>query len=156
QWFDYVFKGGPKPQILKDRINFEVMGANIWRHAPSLAQMSDKVLKLYLTDGRDGDRYRLTGVRPDRTGYIEQKVDFADRKTTNNLYPEGRLVDRLEAPGALWFVSDPVTRPTSINGQITGAIRASINKRDMDFTLAVYEAMPDGHYFNLAYYLGRA
>jgi predicted acyl esterase len=31
-----------------------------------------------------------------------------------------------------------------------------INKRDMDFTLAVYEVLPDGRYFNLAYYLGRA
>ena len=26
----------------------------------------------------------------------------------------------------------------------------------MDFTLAVYEVLPDGRYFNLAYYLGRA
>ncbi len=26
-WLDYVLKGGPKPAMLKDRINYEVMGA---------------------------------------------------------------------------------------------------------------------------------
>src|SRR5262249_18373350 len=37
QWFDYALKGGPKPALLADRVNYELMGANEWRHAPSLA-----------------------------------------------------------------------------------------------------------------------
>src|SRR5215469_7050924 len=39
QWFDYVLRGGPKPAILEDRVNYEVMGADVWRHAPSIDDM---------------------------------------------------------------------------------------------------------------------
>lgn len=156
QWFDYVLKGGPKPALLKDRVNFEVMGANVWRHAPSIAKMSDKVLKLYLTDAPADGSHRLSPSLPATPGYLVQTIDFGDRKTMYNLYPTARLANRLDAPGALWFISDPITEPLSVNGQISGAIRAAINKRDMDFSIAVYEVMPDGRYFTLAYYLGRA
>ena len=156
QWFDYVFKGGPKPALLKDKINFEVMGANVWRHSPSIKRMSNRVMKLYLTDATADGRYRLSQNRPDKSGYVSQTIDFADRTTQNNLYPAARLSAHLDTRGALAFISDPIKEPLSISGQISGAIKASINKRDMDFTIAVYEVMPDGRYFNLAYYLGRA
>ena len=44
QWFDYVMRGAPKPTLIKDRINYQVMGANIWKHAPSIDAMSTKKL----------------------------------------------------------------------------------------------------------------
>src|SRR5262245_52503952 len=47
QWFDYVFKGAKKPEILQDKINFEVMGANQWRHVTSVSAMSNDTLRLY-------------------------------------------------------------------------------------------------------------
>ena len=155
-WFDYVLKGGPKPEILKDRINFQVMGANAWGHAPTLAKMSDRNLDLYLSDTTQDGHHRLMQTAPAQRGYVPETVDFADRTTVNNLYPTARLSEKIDAPGALWYMSDPITQPLSINGQITGTLRASINKRDMDFSMAVYEVMPDGRYFQLAYYLGRA
>ena len=43
-----------------------------------------------------------------------------------------------------------------MSGLITGELKAAIDRRDFDFTWALYEAMPDGKYFNLSYYLGRA
>ena len=33
QWFDYVLRGGPRPPLLQDKVNYEVMGANQWRTA---------------------------------------------------------------------------------------------------------------------------
>src|SRR5581483_1517834 len=41
QWFDHVFKGAAKPALLADRVNYEVMGANHWRHAASLQAMAN-------------------------------------------------------------------------------------------------------------------
>ena len=29
-WLDYVMRGGPRPALLRDRINYEIMGANRW------------------------------------------------------------------------------------------------------------------------------
>ena len=156
QWFDYVMKGGPKPALLKNLINFEVMGANVWRHVPSVARMSDKVLNLYLTNAPADGHYRLSRIRPGKPGYITEAIDFADRKSLNDVKPDARLSDHVHADGALWFISDPIEEPLSMNGQISGSLRASINKRDMDFAMAVYEVMPDGRYFDLTYYLGRA
>jgi predicted acyl esterase len=37
-----------------------------------------------------------------------------------------------------------------------GTLKASINKKDMDIGVTLFEIMPDGKYFHLAYYLGRA
>jgi putative CocE/NonD family hydrolase len=156
EWFDHVMKGKPKPALLKDRINFEVMGANLWRHAPSIERMSEKTLKLYLTDTTVDGGHRLSRTRPKRPAFVVQNVDFADRASINNLYPAARLSDRLDTAGALSFISDPIAEPLSVNGQISGQIKAMINKRDMDFSVAIYEVTPSGCYFNLAYYLGRA
>ena len=41
QWFDYILKGGKKPELLEDKINFEVMGSNEWRHVPALGKMDN-------------------------------------------------------------------------------------------------------------------
>jgi hypothetical protein len=156
QWFDHVFKGAQKPEILKDKINFEVMGANIWSHAPSITKMSDRILDLYLSNSTENKHHRLTRTAPTKPGYVKETVDFANRTTENNLYPEARLSDKVNDAGAIRYISDPITKPFSINGQIAGALRASINKRDMDYSMAVYEIMSDGRYFEIAYYLGRA
>ena len=36
-WFDHVFKGAPKPELLADRVNWQMMGADRWRHAAARA-----------------------------------------------------------------------------------------------------------------------
>jgi predicted acyl esterase len=118
--------------------------------------MSEKTLKLYLTDTTVDGGHRLSRTRPKRPAFVVQNVDFADRASINNLYPAARLSDRLDTAGALSFISDPIAEPLSVNGQISGQIKAMINKRDMDFSVAIYEVTPSGCYFNLAYYLGRA
>jgi uncharacterized protein len=156
QWLDYVLRKGKKPALIEDRINYEVMGANLWRHAPSIAQMSNATLTFYLTDTPQAQLHRLDPVRPIEPGFLLQTVDFADRSTRNNLYPTAVLQDRFDTSGAFSFISDPLEAPLSINGRITADIKAVIDKRDMDISVAVYEITPQGQYFNLSYYLGRA
>jgi len=64
QWFDYVMKNGQKPDILKDKINHEVMGANEWRSAPTIEKMSNSILKLYLTNSKSGKYYAASSSKP--------------------------------------------------------------------------------------------
>ncbi|MEF9478979.1 hypothetical protein OWR28_15785 [Chryseobacterium sp. 1B4] len=49
-WFDYILKGGKKPEILKDRINFQIMNTNTWKHVADLDKMHNSSLKFYLQD----------------------------------------------------------------------------------------------------------
>ncbi|MGA9342682.1 MAG: CocE/NonD family hydrolase, partial [Rhodanobacteraceae bacterium] len=48
-FFNWVLKGGKRPAILSSRVNYYVMGADTWRHAASLEDMSDHTLRLYLS-----------------------------------------------------------------------------------------------------------
>ncbi len=50
QWFDHALKGAKRPALLQDRVNYQVMGANEWRSAPSLEAMANGGLKFYLEE----------------------------------------------------------------------------------------------------------
>ncbi len=156
RWFDYVMRGAPKPALVKDRINYQVMGANVWQHAPSIDAMSTTDLTLYLSTSKVGERHRLASRKPTEAGFLSQTVDFADRTSQLSLYdPAPISKDELQA-NVMAFVSEPFDSPVNVSGMITGQLDAAINKRDMDFTISVYELMPGGRRFHLSYYLGRA
>ncbi|GAB4033993.1 CocE/NonD family hydrolase [Spirosoma jeollabukense] len=156
-WLDYVLKGGPKPALLKDRINYEVMGANVWQHAPSIAKMSSTHFKLYLTDQKEGDNYQLARQKPTVPRWLKQEVDLADRSTSNNdYYPDPIIRNVLNRSNGLFFISEPVDHEILINGMFSGELKAIINKKDMDIGVVLYEVTPQGEYFALSYFLGRA
>ncbi len=156
-WFDYVLKGAKKPQLLQDKINYEVMGANVWRHAPSVEKMSESVLTLYLDSEKDGDFYRLARSKPATRGSLKRLVDYSDRNTVSAKdYPAEIVTGDLGLAQGLAFVSEPFDRPVSANGLFTATLKATINKKDLDLAVVLYEAMPDGKYFHLSYTVQRA
>jgi putative CocE/NonD family hydrolase len=158
QWFDYILKDSVKPAILKDKVNFEVMGSNVWKHVPTLDSMADQMITLYLSDNRsEAKGYKLSEEKPAQNNYLLQKVNFADRSTINNYDRENRILyDSLDTGNGITFISSPVQEEISIAGAFTGELKAEINKMDMDFSLVLYELMPDGRYFYLSYFMGRA
>ena len=155
-WLDYILKDGKKPEILKDKINYEVMGANEWRHAPSLEKISNDTLTFYLSDTAVGENHSLSAQKPKKLNSLNQTVDFADRKTQNNYFTPNIINDSLDASNGLIFMSEPFEETFSINGSFSGQLSLSINKKDLDISIAFYELMPDGKYFYLTRYLGRA
>lgn len=156
-WFDHVLRGAPRPALLKDRINYQVMGANEWRHAPSIDKMADRVLKLYVSSARDGRYYRLSAQRGKAACTLAQSVDFKDRSQgTNDYYPYPAIGKELDPALGLSFVSEPFDKPVAVNGVFEGVLKATINKRDMDVGAVLYELMPDGRLFHLSYFIGRA
>ncbi|RED23415.1 hypothetical protein BD847_2468 [Flavobacterium cutihirudinis] len=157
QWFDYILKNGPKPAILKDKINYQVMGANEWRSAPSIEKMSNGFLKFYLSDAKAGKFYSLSSNKPLKKNYLYQEVDFANREISNNdYYPDPIIRKELDTTNGFVFISDPLKEPLLVNGSFLGEIKLSSNKKDLDVGVTLYEVMPDGSYFHLAYFIGRA
>ncbi len=157
QWLDYILKGAKKPEILKDKINYEVMGCNVWQHKPSIEKMADHQLKLYLTNLKMGDNYDLSAIKPSKRSSVSQVIDFADRKTSyGDYYPYPIIKDNLDRSNGLFFISKPFDKPVAVNGMFSGELKAMINKKDMDVCAALYEVMPDGKYFELSYFIGRA
>lgn len=161
-WLDHILKAGPKPTILQDKINYQVMGTAEWRHAPSLDAMADTQLKLYLSadklpTSKAGVRYQLRETINKKEKFLPQSVDFKNRKIFNNdYYPETLVSDQIDTSNGYIFVGEPLKADMLINGAFTGEFSAIINKRDFDFGVTLYERMPDGKYFHLSYVIGRA
>ena len=157
QWFDYILKDGSKPAILQDKVNYEVMGANKWKHASSVSKMSNDTLRFYLASSFTNWHYTLGRNKPVQTGVILQKVDFSDRKTMNNYDHTNKIIsDTIERSNGLLFISEPFDASFEFNGNFSGKLHFSINKKDMDYSVNVFELMPDGKCFYLTYFMGRS
>jgi putative CocE/NonD family hydrolase len=156
-WLDHVLRGGPKPALLEDRINYQVMGANLWRHAPSIAAMSEESWSLYLTHDPAEGGYMLSPERPAKPDAIEQVVDFADRSTTGAGYYPNPIIDPMpDYSRGLVFMTKPLEQPIELSGAFSGELGVVINKRDFDVVLKVQQLMPDETAMPLSYYIGRA
>lgn len=150
EWLDYILKGKSKPELLKDKINYQVMGTNKWRHSPSLMDLNNDTLTLYL------DQETLSAHKPKVSNFSRQTVDFKDRENQNNYYTPEIIFDTLDESNGLVFTTQSFQKEFSINGSFTGSLWATINKKDMDVSMALYELMPNGRYFFLSRYVGRA
>lgn len=155
QWLDYILKGAEKPSFLKDKINYQVMGTDEWRSAPSIDAMHNRYMKLYFSSEKaNDDEYLLSFNKPEPQKYLVQKVDFADRITSNNdYYPDPIIRESVSGNGYV-FVSEPLDAML-VNGSFLGNIKMSINKKDADIGVTLYELTPEGKYFHLSYYIGR-
>lgn len=162
EWLDHILKNGPRPAILKDKINYQVMGTDQWRSAPSLAAMSNQTLKLYLDNvplraGAKNGAHRLSAIQPRKTAYLKQVVDLKDRKKSyNDYYPASIITDEIDSSSGFIFVSEPFEEAVLYNGAFGGEIIVRINKRDFDLGVTMYELRPDGKYFHLSYVINRA
>jgi len=103
-----------------------------------------------------GTSHVLDKSKPAQSGFVVQLVDFGNRTSNNNVYPQEVLTKTPFNENGIAYQSEPFDEPEEIAGRITGTLNAVINKRDLDVTLAFYEVLPEGGYFNLGYYLGRA
>lgn len=149
-WLDYVLKGKPKPELLKDKVNYQVMGTNEWKHSSKLEKINNDTLTFYL------DKTNLISSKPKKKRFQKQTIDFKDRENQNNYYTPSIIFDTLDVSNGLVFTTETFQNDVTINGSFSGNLWATINKRDMDVSMALYELMPDGKYFFLTRYVGRA
>ncbi len=167
-WFDHVLKGAPLPDLLKDRINVEVMGDNRWRHVPSLRQLNNDTLTFYFRADHEGNRHLLSIDHPGPRGQsktvngasipstLDQIVELTDRSDSAGhseyyINGDGPILNKKLNPGRLLtFFSDTVTRAFDLNGSFITDLTAWINKKDMDLAVDLYQENPDGRYFQLS------
>jgi len=172
-WFDYIFKSAKKPALLKDKINYQVMGANTWGHAPALDKMANDTLTLYFSKQRSGVDFKSTydsgnlgqdqhfslSKSANSNAYLEQKIDFSDRgKFTWNSSGGGNLVSGTLTVGeGFSFATEVFNSDIELNGSFHGALEVAINKKDFDCTISLYEQTADGQFYSLSLpYIGRA
>ena len=156
QWFDHVFKGGPMPVLLQDRVNYEVTGADVWKHTPSIAAMSGGRRRFHLTPAKSGQAYRLSDTpSPDAT--IPLTVDLADRRDVDRPAAGGGVLDTaVDTHDGLEFESDAFPGAIELSGLFSGHLEFVANKKDFDFEIDLYERTAAGAFVQLAPYWSRA
>ncbi|PWN67469.1 CocE/NonD family hydrolase [Chryseobacterium oncorhynchi] len=151
-WFDYILKNGKKPEILKDKVNFQIMNTNTWKHVPTLDQMHTSTLKFYLQNSKNNSS---VFNKPGSLSFTKQTVDFKNRDDKDTYYVVSKK-DSIKTTDFIYFESEVLDKDLIMSGNLSGVFNISINKKDVDTSTLLYEIKPDGKSFWLSTHLARA
>ncbi|GEN67369.1 peptidase S15 [Chryseobacterium rhizosphaerae] len=151
-WFDYILKGGKKPEILKDRINFQVMNTNTWKHVADLDKMHTSTLKFYLQDKKNTSS---VFNKPETKSFTTQVVDFKNRDQKDIYYKVSKK-DSIKMTTSIAFESEVLDKDMIISGNLSGFFNVSINKKDFDTDTYLYQIQSDGKSSLLSTHIVRA
>ncbi|WP_085297228.1 CocE/NonD family hydrolase [Cognaticolwellia mytili] len=156
-WFDHVLFKKAKPKLLKDRVNYQLMGSNTWQHKASLSALNQAFVTYHLGNKQNEDKhYQLTTNKQNASDFIKLTVDMSDRKNQHNEYSWQVIKQKLQEPNGLIFTTKPFDKAQELAGAITGNFSLAINKKDVDIGFKFYELKPNGETFKLARYISRA
>ena len=154
QWYAWTMQGGPRPPFLQNNVAYYVMGAEKWRYANSLEDVTARSELLYLRSTlADDDELRsgslaatpLPSGEPDQYVYDPLDVSLAAIETTVDSH---NLVDQrlvyASVGRQLVYHSAPFDQDTEISGFFRLSVWLSIDRPDTDFRAAVYEVRSDG------------
>ena len=144
QWIDHILKGANKPALLANRVNYQVMGADQWRHAPLLEAPERAPLRLYLDTSARGEPHRLLPAPAEEGGNARLSVDLADRRDVHTPWPDALRMKQLPARNSISFVGDPLPEGTEIIGSLRGVFDITPSRQDVDFSVSLYEQTASG------------
>jgi hypothetical protein len=149
EWFDHALQGAERPALLTANVNYELAGANEWRHEPSLEALESNPLRFYLEARSGGAPHALVAEKPSAPMSLTETLDLKDR-TDVGWRPAQELVVSEPQPreGAL-FLTEPFEEPIDLAGRLRGVLDFTINKYDVDLVMMLYELRSNGEYVKL-------
>jgi len=161
EWYDWTLKGATKPDFLKDRVAYYLMGAEEWRYAPSLDAISSVTRRFYL-DSKNGlanDVFHSGGLEelppqdslPDSFVYDPLDVRMVDleREEIKNNLSDQRYDLNLDGAGLVYH-STPFEVDTDVAGNLKLVAWIEMDVPDTDFWVIVSEILADGSRVRLA------
>ncbi len=166
EWYDWTLKDGEKPDFLKDRVAYYVMGAERWKYAAGLEAIAGEPRRLYLnSNGKANDVLHSGKLEeqapsdslPDRYTYdpLDLRPAEMEREDVENYLTDQRLAMNLFGNGLIYH-SAPFEANTEISGFVRLIAWIELNVQDTDFGVSLYEILPDGSSIRLSEDLLRA
>jgi len=165
-WFDWVLGHGPRPALLKDRVNYFMLGTDEWRHAPSLqAASSGKRLDLYLSAPKQAslDVFHSGSLVPAPPADETPATIVSDPRELLELAFAPYLADegltsqfRDFQKRAIVFHSEPLAHDIEVAGQMKLSLQVQSDAPDFDLWAQVLMVMPDGSAVRLGEDIRRA
>jgi putative CocE/NonD family hydrolase len=166
-WYDWIMKGGPKPEFLKKRVTYYVAGAEEWRYADTLEEVTASMKALYLSsrEGQANDVYHSGTLgdvapqdsSPDRYTYdpLDTRPAELEREEIKNWITDTRYALNLFGNGLVYH-SEPLAEATDLCGYVRFVAWMSLDVPDTDFRVDLYEIKSDGTSLRLTQDLMRA
>ncbi|MGH8083499.1 MAG: CocE/NonD family hydrolase, partial [Lysobacter sp.] len=158
-WYDWTLKQGKKPEFLKDKVAFYVVGEEAWRYAPSLEAATASTQAWYLDsrDGRANDVFDSGRLQPGPgTGGADRYVydpldtsplDYENRPETfaptYNFITDQRAT-MMSSGKHLVYHGAALDRDTDIAGFFKLSAYIALDQPDTDFAAKIYEVKADG------------
>ena len=155
EWYDWVMKGGPKPEFLKKRVAYYLVGAEEWKYADSLESIANATEKFYLSSNgaaadvfhsgalaearassgaaADSWTYDPLNTRPGAAEPEDDPAPLTSQRAAMNLYGEG-----------LVYHSEPFGAATEITGFVKLTVWLKMDVPDTDLEADLFEILPDG------------
>jgi uncharacterized protein len=157
EWYDYVLKGKPRPEFLKDRVAYYVTGEDAWHYASSWDSFFGNPLNLYLAgNNADGHDILRSGAlakgAPAEAASMGIALDPArtlDRDAAEEIDSDPAwILNQRENYGlrdeTVFFHSQPFSEETELSGVPELRVWISSDVPDADMVATIYEVRPDG------------
>ncbi len=155
EWYDWAMKGGAKPEFLKKRVAYYVVGAEEWKYADSLESISNATKMLYLgSSGSAGDVFRSgtlaeensaasTGTDSWTYDPLDTRPGSAEPEDDGNSLTSQRAVVNLFGEGVIYH-GEIFPENTEIAGFPKLTVWLKMDVPDTDLEADLYEILPDG------------
>ena len=155
EWYDWAMKGGAKPEFLKKRVAYYVVGAEEWKYADSLESISNATKTLYLGSGSGaGDVFRSGTLMEDNTAAstgmdswtydpLDTRPGSAEPEDDGNSLTSQRAVVNLFGEGVIYH-SEIFSENSEIAGFAKLTVWLKMDVPDTDLEADLYEVLPDG------------
>jgi putative CocE/NonD family hydrolase len=156
EWYDWVMKNGKKPEFLKKRVAYYVVGAGAedWKYADSLESISNEKRTLYLDSngkaesvfqagalseklaagaGADKWTYDPLDTRPGDAEPDDDAAGLISQRAVVNTYGNGAV-----------YHSEPFPAAAEVSGFLKLSLWLAMDVPDTDLEADVYEILPGG------------
>lgn len=154
EWYDWAIKGGVKPEFLKKRVAYYLVGAEEWKYADSLESISNAAKTLYLNsngtaadvfhsgtlaEGKsasgaaDSWIYDPLETRPGAAEPEDDPASLTSQRGAMNLFGEGVV-----------YHSEPFAEATEVTGFVKLTVWLKMDVPDTDLEADLFEILPDG------------
>jgi putative CocE/NonD family hydrolase len=157
EWYDYVLKGKPRPEFLKDRIAYYLVGEGSWHYVSSWDAFLADPLSLYLrADNAEGHELfqsaSLSKDPPAANGALGLVLDPTkpldrdayEEKDNGPNYMVGQREAYSVGENSIFFHSAPFNEETELTGIPDLRVWISSNVPDADLHATLSEVRPDG------------
>jgi putative CocE/NonD family hydrolase len=154
EWYDWTMKGGAKPEFLKKRVAYYLVGAEEWKYADSIEAISNAKLTLFLgSNGTASDAFhsgelkeaRAAGADADKWIYdpLDTRPGNAERDDDGNGLVSQSGALSLFGEGVVYH-GEAFGEATELAGFAKLTIWLAMDVPDTDLQVTLYEILPEG------------